>query len=71
MELKQKIEEMLKKNPQGLSISDIERKFEVDRVSIKVSLAHLIGEKKVRERKVGNTLLHYHKTAFKVLENIE
>lgn len=71
MILKQEIEEMLKKNPLGTSISDIERKFKIDRVAIKVALALLIGEKKVRERKVGNTLLHYHVSTFKILDNIK
>jgi len=69
MELKQKIEELLKKNLKGLSISDIQRQLKNNnRIAIKVALALLIGEKKVKERRVGNALLHYHKDAFKILE---
>ena len=71
MELKQEIEKILEKNAQGLSIADLEKRVKKDRVAIKVALAHLIGAKLITERKVGNTLLHYHINAFKSTENIE
>ena len=62
MKLKQIIENELKKNPDGLSISDIQRITLRDRVAIKVALGVLIGEGKIRERVVGNALLHYLKS---------
>lgn len=61
MEEKQKIEELLKENPQGLSIQELSDKTGFPRQKIVVLLAELKGEKKILIREIGQVKLNYWK----------
>lgn len=56
---KLRIEGFLKDNPQGVSIEEISSRMKLNRQATKVILAELKGEKKITERPVGRTKLHY------------
>jgi Mn-dependent DtxR family transcriptional regulator len=56
---KEKIQELLKKNKGGLTISDIAISLKTTRHTVSVALAELKGEKKIIVRNVGMAKLHY------------
>jgi len=58
---KERIIELLKDNPQGLSIEDLASRSKLNRITVRVILTELIGEKQIFMRPVGQTKLHYWK----------
>ena len=56
---KNKITAILRKNPQGLTISELKQKTGTTRHTISVVLAELKGEGKIAIRQVGMAKLHY------------
>lgn len=60
-QIKNKVEELLKKNPQGLTIQEISDKLNFSRITISIALAELKGEDKMDIREVGQAKLHYWK----------
>jgi predicted transcriptional regulator len=56
---KDKIIEILKNNPQGLTINEIKDKANTTRHTASIVLAELKGEKKIVIRQVGMAKLHY------------
>lgn len=50
---------LLRKNTDGLTISEIARSLMFSRNTVAVYLAELKGEKKIRIREVGMAKLHY------------
>jgi len=56
---KKKVEELLKKNTDGLSILEIADFLKISRNSVPVILAELKGEGKIRIRPIGRVKLHY------------
>lgn len=59
MEKKEQVEQLLKKNTDGLSILEIAEILRVSRNSVPVILAELKGEGKIRIRPIGRVKLHY------------
>lgn len=53
----EKIVNLLKKHPDGLTIIEISRKLNMNRITVSKYIMLLIGEKKVRIRRVGNAKL--------------
>ncbi len=58
---KEKVVRLLKKNTDGLTISEISKELNISRNTVPVILAELKGEKKIRIRPVGKAKLHYWK----------
>ena len=58
---KKRVIELLKKRPDGLTISDLARELKLSRNTIVVILAELKGAEKVRIRPVGMAKLFYWK----------
>ncbi len=56
---KNKISEILKSNPNGLTINELKQKAKTTRHTVSIALAELKGEKKVVVRQVGMAKLHY------------
>jgi len=56
---KERIEGMLKDNPQGLTIEEISSRAKLSRNTVKIVLAELKGEKSIIERPVGMAKLIY------------
>lgn len=52
---------LLKDNPQGMSIEELSSRTSLNRQTVKVILAELIGEDKVTERPIGQVKIHYWK----------
>ncbi|MEM5836761.1 MAG: hypothetical protein QW058_03350 [Candidatus Aenigmatarchaeota archaeon] len=52
-ELKQKILQVLEKEPRGLTIQEISRLINTNRFKTTIYIHELLGEGKVTERKVG------------------
>ncbi len=57
---KVKILDLLKKNPSGLTITQVSNSLKLNRITINHHLQRLIGEKKVIVRVVGKAKLLYH-----------
>lgn len=58
---KELVVDLLKKNPEGLTITDIASKLEISRNTVAIILAELKGAEKIRMRNVGMAKLHYWK----------
>ena len=56
---KNKVEEILKNNPTGLTIQEISDKLKTSRITISIALAELRGEDKIDIREIGNAKLHF------------
>jgi len=56
---KEKIEKLIKENPEGLTIQDLVNKSELAWNTITKILALLEGQEKIRIRQVGQAKLHY------------
>lgn len=56
---KQLVEGLLKRNTDGLTISDIAKELKIARNTVVVALAELKGERRIRVRPVGMAKLHY------------
>lgn len=56
---KEAIVKLLKKNTDGLTVSDISKMLKFSRNTIAVYLAELRGEDMIRIREVGMAKLHY------------
>ena len=56
---KGKISEILKNNPDGLTINELKTIANTTRHTVSIALAELKGEKKVMVRQVGMAKLHY------------
>ncbi|MEM5879271.1 MAG: winged helix-turn-helix transcriptional regulator [Candidatus Aenigmatarchaeota archaeon] len=52
-EIKQRILQLLEKEPRGLTIQDISRSCNVNRFKATIYVHELLGEGKVTERKIG------------------
>jgi predicted transcriptional regulator len=59
MENIEKIERLLKKNTEGLTIQEISKMIGISRNTAAVALAELKGGEKVRIRPIGKAKLHY------------
>jgi len=53
------IEDLLEKNPRGLTIQDIADKTRFNRNTVAVHIAELRGMDKIYIREVGNAKIHY------------
>ncbi len=58
---KQLVEELLKKNTDGLTISEIAVSLKISRNTVAIALAELKGAELLRIREVGMAKLHYWK----------
>ena len=58
---KEKVEELLKKNRDGITLTDISKLVKISRNTAAVILAELKGSNKIKIRKVGMAKLHYWK----------
>lgn len=56
---KRQVEELLKKNTDGLIVTEIASLLNISRNTVAVALAELKGEGKIRIREVGMAKLHY------------
>ena len=56
---KDQVEELLRKNTDGLTVSEIARALKISRNTVAVALAELKGEDRIRIRPVGVAKLHY------------
>lgn len=56
---KDKVVLLLKRNRDGLTVSEIARKLKFSRNTVAVYLAELKGQRKIRIREVGMAKLHY------------
>lgn len=56
-----KMEDFIRKSPQGVSIQDVARQFNISRYESVYVLGMLIGSGKVGVRQVGPVKLHYYK----------
>ena len=54
-----KITEILKNNPQGLTINEITFLANTTRHTVSIALAELKGEGKIKIRQIGMAKLHY------------
>lgn len=57
--IKEKIIQVLKESPNGLSIKDISKKLNKNRITVTKYLFELKGEGKIRIREVGRVKLIY------------
>ncbi len=53
------VESLLKKNIEGLTITEIASLLKISRNTVAVALAELKGEGRIRVREVGMAKLHY------------
>lgn len=51
--------ELLRKNPEGLTIKDISTKLKRNRITTRTYLGFLLGSGLIRERRVGVAKLYY------------
>ena len=58
---KQRVIELIKNNPQGLTIQEIADKLVLSRITVSIVLAELKGEHLIEIREVGQAKLHYWK----------
>ena len=58
---KDRVEELLKKDTDGMTILEIAEKLKMSRNTIPVVLAELKGEGRIRIRPIGKAKLHYWK----------
>jgi predicted ArsR family transcriptional regulator len=56
---KRRVVELLRKNTDGLTITDIAAHLKISRNTVAVALAELRGEGRLRVRQVGMAKLHY------------
>jgi len=56
---KRLVEELLRKNTDGLTVTEIANSLDISRNTAAVALAELKGEGKIRIREVGMAKLHY------------
>ncbi len=56
---KRLVENLLRKNSDGLTITEIAQILKISRNTVAVALAELKGEGRIRVRKVGMAKLHY------------
>jgi len=56
------VEQLLKKNTDGFTVSEISRSLKIARNTVAVALAELKGEGRLRIRPVGVAKLHYLKS---------
>ena len=56
---KESVVDLLKKNPGGLTITEIASKLKISRNTVAVILAELKGAEKIWVRNVGMAKLHY------------
>jgi len=56
---KNKIIKILKKNPKGLTITEIKDLANTTRHTASIALAELKGERKIKIREIGRAKLHY------------
>jgi DNA-binding transcriptional regulator GbsR (MarR family) len=56
---KELVENLLKKNTEGLTIEEISEKLEMSRNTISIALAELKGEGRIKVRQIGMAKLHY------------
>ena len=59
---KEQIVDLLRKNPQGLTNTDIKKHLKLSPYIIAIELAKLEGAEKIEVRKVGKAKLNYLKT---------
>jgi predicted transcriptional regulator len=59
MDKKGSVVDLLRKNSDGLTITEISKLLQISRNTVAVALAELKGEGKLRIRKVGMAKLHY------------
>lgn len=59
---KNRIEQLLRKHPEGLSIGDFARIIGTSRHTVSLALAELKGEGRIEVRKVGSAKLQYLKS---------
>ena len=57
--LRDKVIELLKKNPRGLTIIELSKLTKVSTITVAKTLARLDGEGKVDIRRAGSAKLHY------------
>jgi len=62
---KQLVEDLLKKNTDGLTISEIAASLNLSRNTVAIALAELRGAELLRIREVGMAKLHYWKREVK------
>jgi predicted transcriptional regulator len=58
-EKKEKVENLLKKEKDGLTIVEISSKIGISRNTVAIILAELKGAEKIRIRPIGKAKLHY------------
>lgn len=56
---KRLVEELLRKNTDGLTVTDIASLLKISRNTVAVALAELRGANRIRIREVGMAKLHY------------
>ena len=56
---KRLVENLLRKNSDGLTITEIAQLLKISRNTVSVALAELKGEGRIRVREVGMAKLHY------------
>ena len=56
---KQLVEDLLRQNTDGLTVTDIAQLLKISRNTVAVALAELKGANKIRIRHVGMAKLHY------------
>ena len=61
MSKKEQVEKLLRKETDGLTISEISQKLKLARNTVAVALAELKGQGNIRVREVGMCKLHYWK----------
>ena len=61
---------LLKEYPQGLTVEDIAKKMDVNRISIGKILNNLVLKSEIVVRKIGKIKLHYHKNHIKNFKSI-
>jgi len=59
---KQLVEDLLKKNPGGLTIAEISSSLKISRNTVTVALAEFKGANLIKIRKIGMAKLHYWKS---------
>ena len=58
-EIKNRVENLLKKNPNGLTITEISKLLKLTRNTVAIALAELKGAQQITIRKIGMAKLHY------------
>ena len=56
---KEMIIDLLKKNPQGLTIEDLASRSKLNRITVRTILSGLIGSEEVRQRVIGQAKVNY------------